>query len=475
MSTVRKVAKNTLFFLTGNIIERIIGFFITLILIRYLGSGNFGKYSLVYAFPALFQFFTIMGIDPIVLRELSQDSKKGAELIGNAIILKILFSLIGLFLCWTILQWMNYPPDIKILIYLVSLSMVFSSGMLLTNIFYAQLLIKYPIMIAIAMRVLHAMFVFILIFLKATLFYFILINLLIYILHVFFIYYQSKKILYFQVAINLKMWKELLKNSLPLAISSIFISIYVRIDQVMLFRMKGQEEVGLYAAAVKIAELPAVLAVFFLVSVVPLLSKYAKTSPDLFKKTYQMVFKYLMIIIMPVAILTMLYSKQIILICYGRDFFPSQVALAILIWSTVFIYAGILHNNLLVATNLQHLDIIFTGSSAILNIFLNLILIPKYSFNGAAIATVVSYGLGAPLSYLFKKTRPFAKAMIKAMIKPFLAAILAGYLTYLFLPLNSIFKLVISIVIYLFLLLLLREIDSQDLRYCKEILTVATD
>ncbi|MCX5702952.1 MAG: flippase, partial [Candidatus Omnitrophica bacterium] len=57
MSIVRRIAKNSSIIFVGEIPTRVITFFITLILIRYLGSGNFGKYSLIYAFLSFFQIF----------------------------------------------------------------------------------------------------------------------------------------------------------------------------------------------------------------------------------------------------------------------------------------------------------------------------------------------------------------------------------------------------------------------------------
>ncbi len=309
-----------------------------------------------------------------------------------------------------------------------------------------------------------------LIFLKAKLFYFILINLLIYIAQIIFIYYQSRKLLSIRVKIDLGIWKELVKNSWPLALSAVFTSIFTRIDQVMLFQMKGKEELGFYAAAVKLAEYPFMIAGAFLVSVFPLLFEYAVTSPDVFKRIYQISFKYLMLFIMPIAVMTTLYSKQIILACYGRDFLPSQLALAILIWSTVFGYAGWVHSNLLIATNLQLFDIIFTGSSAFLTVVLNLMLIPKYGLVGAAIATTISFGLYIPISYSLKRTRVFATAIVRSMIKPLVVSLFVIYLVHFLSPLNLIFNLILSLFIYLFLIFWIGGIDAADIKYGKEIL-----
>ena len=475
MSTVKKAARNSVIIFTGDIIVRIITFFITLILIRYLGSGNFGKYSLVYAFLSFFQIFVGTAIDPIILRELSRDPQKGGELIGSAITLRFLFSLLGLILCWIALQWMPYPADIKILIYLASLWLPFSFGLLFDNIFQAKLSMKYVTVITVLMKVLLAIFTILFIFLKAKLFYFILINLLIYIAQIIFIYYQSRKILLISVKIDLRTWKELVKNSWPLALGILFASIFSRIDQILLFHMKSQEELGLYAAAVKLAEYPFIIAAAFLASVFPLLSEYAITSPGIFKRIYEITLKYLMIFIIPIAVMTTLYSRQIILVCYGRNFLPAQLALAILIWSTVFAFGGIVQNDSLVATNLQLFSIIFPGITVFLNVFLNLMLIPKYSLVGAAIATTVSYGINIPIGYLLKRTRIFTTAIVKSMVKPLLASLLAAYTVYFLSFPHIIFNFILTLIIYLFLIFLIGEIDATDIKYGKKILFNSAD
>lgn len=472
MSIVRKVAKNIFFILTGNIIERIIGFFVLLILVRYLGSGDFGKYSLIYAFINFFQIFTAMGIDCVILRELSRDFKRGTEFISSAVTLKLLFSLIGILLCWIILQWMHYPADIKLLIYIASLGMLFSFGTLFNNVFQAKLLMASITGITIATKILLGILTIVFILLKASLFYFIFINLLVYIVQIITTYYFSKRFLIFRVKMNLGVWKELLKHSWPLIFITIFVSIYTRIDQIILFHFKGKEELGFYASAVKLVELPLLVVSAFLLSAFPLFSKYAITSLDSFRRAYEACLKYLMIFFAAIAMMTTLFSKQIILVCFGENFLPSQKALAILVWSTLFVSAGVVNTFLLLATDLQHLDIVFMGFLATVNFILNLTLIPRYGFTGAAIAAVISYGLLIPLFYLLKRTRMFAKAIVKSMLKPIFATLVSGYLVHTFFPFPSVFKLILVGFIYLFLLLFIKGIDSQDIRYAKELLII---
>lgn len=475
INKARKVIKNTFILFSGNIIERIIGFFVTLLLVRYLGVGDFGKFSLIYAFLSFFQLCVANGVDYFILRELSCDYKKGAQLLGNAVTLKIFLSLIGILLCRIILPWMNYASDINMLIYVASLSLLFSFGTLFNNIFQAKSAMEYIVGINVSTKVFLGLCTVTLIFLKAKLPYFIILNLLTYSIQIILAFYLSRRFLSFKIKINLAAWKVIMVNSWPLIINSIFVSIYTRVDQLLLFHIKGNEALGFYAAAVKLIEAPLVIIGAFLASVFPLLSQYAATSGESFKKAYEASFKYLMIFFSLIAMAATLFSRQITLVCYGNNFLPSSVAVAILSWSTLFISFSVMHTFLLLAISLQYLDIVFMSFLAIVNLILNLILIPIYGFMGAAVASLVSYSLVIPLSYSFKKTRMFAAAAIKAMFKPLTVALVTGYLVHSFLPLASIFKLIIAVFIYLLFMLIIKGINSQDFRYLQELLAKSTD
>jgi len=255
-------------------------------------------------------------------------------------------------------------------------------------------------------------------------------------------------------------------------INAVFISIYTRVDQVMLFSHSGNEQLGFYAAAVKLAEMPLMIVAAFLTSIFPVLCKHAVTDSPAFKKVYEIGFKYMMIVFSIIAMMAMLYSRQIILVCYGSKFIFSHTALAVLIWATLFTSSGTMHDFLLLATNQQNLNILFTVSLALANYILNLILIPRYGMMGAATAAVISYSMLIPLSYSLKRTRMFARAIIKSMVKPVFAALASGYAVYFIPDALSIVRLILGIIIYFIILLLIKEFDAQDIRYARELLKI---
>ena len=118
---------------------------------------------------------------------------------------------------------------------------------------------------------------------------------------------------------------------------------------------------------------------------------YADAARDTFVRAYVLAIRMLLIVSIPIAVATVFLAEAIILFFGGREYLPhSVIALQVLIWFLPFSYVNSLTQYVLIAINQQRFIttsfIIATG----LNIILNLILIPMYSYVGAAAVTIVS-------------------------------------------------------------------------------------
>jgi O-antigen/teichoic acid export membrane protein len=169
----------------------------------------------------------------------------------------------------------------------------------------------------------------------------------------------------------------------------------------------------------------------------------------------------MVILIIPIAVGTTLLAEPIISFFYKDQFLPSISALQILVWSEVFVFIGVVNNHILIASNKQKIDFIFTSNSAVINVLLNLLLIPKYSFVGAAVATVISYSVGPIMGVFIPATRDYSTAAFKSMIKPFIASIgMGGYICYVS-SFNLMFLISTSSIIYFGMLLLIKGLTKE--------------
>jgi O-antigen/teichoic acid export membrane protein len=200
--------------------------------------------------------------------------------------------------------------------------------------------------------------------------------------------------------------KKLMKDAWPLIFAGMVISIYMKIDQVMLKEMLDTKAVGVYAAAVKLCEAWYIIPGIAVASLFPAVIEARKKSETLYDERVQNLYDLMVWASVAVALPTTLLADWVILILYGTDFQEAADVLRIYIWAGVFVTLGIASSKWLVAENLQRYLFYITALGAVLNIICNFWLIPIYGIKGAAFATLVAQGTVGFLSLsFFKKTR----------------------------------------------------------------------
>jgi O-antigen/teichoic acid export membrane protein len=190
----------------------------------------------------------------------------------------------------------------------------------------------------------------------------------------------------------------------------------MKIDQVMIKNFMEIKEVGYYAAAVKLCEAWYFVPMAVSTSVFPAIVNAKQTSEKLYLNRLQKLYDFLAAIAIIIAIPVTFLSGFIIDILFGPKFQPAASVLTIYIWAGVATFLGVASSQYLIAENLTKLSFYRTLIGMIINVILNLYLIPVYGINGAAIATLISYSL-ATLSIGFtKKTSNQISMMFKSIL-----------------------------------------------------------
>ena len=470
MGTVRQVARNTGVVIGGRIAGELIGLVTAIFFVRYLGANNLGVYSFVFAYLIFFNIITDLGLTDILVRDISRDRTKADKFIGNGIIISIALSLCSIGLACLIISLTGYPFNIKVFVYIASLMFLFSFRNVYKLIFQVDLRMGYPILALIASKAFKLVLFLYLIFIKASLVWFVIGEVLVILPEFLIILYSSKGFIKPKFQIDFKMWKYILKESWPVALMAVFIIIYHRIDQLMLFNMRGAVELGYYSAAVKLPEALVIFPAAFMMSAYPLMSRYFKTSPESLTRAYTLSFKYLLMLAIPIAMGATILAKPIISLIYGEKFLPSVPDLSILCWAEVLVFYGFVHYEIMVAVGKQRLFLLFTGTGAIANVILNLVLIPKYGIVGASIATLVSriFSGGLIIGHLLPATRAYNIAGSRLMLRPMVASLIMG--AYVYYTRSYLAPAIIGgAVIFIFTMLLIRGIDREDIRLAKAV------
>jgi O-antigen/teichoic acid export membrane protein len=191
-----------------------------------------------------------------------------------------------------------------------------------------------------------------------------------------------------------------------LILSGIAVMIYMKIDQVMIGKMLNDTEVGIYSAAVKISEAWYFIPTAIATSAFPAIIKSKQKSERLYLKRMQKLYDFAVWFSIGFALLVTVFSGIIINLLYGAEYARASSVLSVHIWAGVFVFLGVVSGRYLVNENLTKVSFYRTLLGALINVLLNIGLIPFLGVLGAAITTLVSYMFsGFVLNVLFKKSR----------------------------------------------------------------------
>jgi O-antigen/teichoic acid export membrane protein len=378
-------------------LERILGMFISLLVgvyvARYLGPDNYGLLSYANSFVGLFMFLATLGLDSILVRELVRDEKKRDELLGTTFILKIIGSLLLLGVVLATVKVTTNDSFTNLLIFIIALGTIFQSFQVIDFYFQSKVLSKYTVYIQIISEILSATMKLILIFLKKNLLYFAIVILIenIVLAAGSMVMYTKQKLSFFNWKLKYNLAKNLLKNSWPLMLSSITISIYMRIDQVMIKNILDTKAVGNYAVAVRLVEIWYFIPIAVTKSFFPAIINAKKISEKLYYERLQKLYDLMTWSAIGIALPIMLFSHNIIKLLFGIQYQEAVGVLQIYVWASVFVFLGCASGRWFLVENLQLLGSIYSFLGSILNVLLNILLIPKYGIIGAAWATLISY------------------------------------------------------------------------------------
>ncbi|AFK22067.1 flippase [Pyrococcus sp. ST04] len=276
------------------------------------------------------------------------------------------------------------------------------------------------------------------------------------------------KLLNFKLSFNLRIGKELIIFSLPLLFTGILAFVMNWTDTLMLGYYKGSEIVGIYNAASPLARLIPIFlnsATFLYPAIVSQL--YAQGKISEMKRVYQILTKWIFLLTLPVFSVMFLFPEATIRFFFGNKYVSATSALRILALGFMFHTFLGLNGLSLIVIGESGFIMISNLISTILNIFMNILLIPKYSIEGAAIATAISYFIGNVLNsvrlYQETKIHPFSWNYVKPLAISF---ILLGLIQSLHLKVPSIWHavpiLVMFLGVYFFLVLLSKSVDRED-------------
>ena len=420
-----KYFRNTSWLFGEKILRMIVGLFVGIWVVRYLGPEQFGLLSYAQSFVGLFTVIATLGLDGgILVRELVKDETRRGELIGTAFWLKIIGAFGVLLILLVAVNLTSNDTYTNTLVFIIASATIFQSFNVVDLYFQSKVISKFAVYANIISLFLSSLVKIALILNEAPLITFAWVVLFdSFILACGFIYFYIKN----NSTLNIKNLKfrsktaaSLLKDSWPLILSGVVISIYMKIDQVMIKEMMSAEAVGQYAAAVQISEAWYFIPIVIASSFFPAIINAKKQSEEFYYARLQKLYNFIVWFSIVIAVIMTFTSDWIVELLYGAQYNESGSVLMIHIWAGISVFFGVANSKWLLIENLQKYRIYIDVFGAVLNIGLNLLLIPMWGINGAAIATLISYFGTFLIIFLYiKKLRIVVKMFFISIFYPY--------------------------------------------------------
>jgi len=467
MSVARRIAKNTTLLLIASIISYLLGFFTTIYSARYLGAGEFGVLSLALALTGIFGVITDLGLGTLTVREVARDKSLKDKYFFNTLIMKVLLSFLTMGLMVVTVNIIGYPQTIATVIYIITGSVLIGSfSSVFSSIFQAYEKMEYLSLSTVLNSILLFAGVLLAIHYKMDIIVF---AILYFIISLFILVYSVSvyklNFSFSELKIDWSFWEPTMKEALPFGVAAVFVTVFYWIDSIMLSVMVNNEVVGWYNAAYKLIFVFLSFYAVYITSIFPVMAGFFKTSKTSLKFAYERSFKYMIIISVPLAVGTTLLADKIILFIYGTDYLPAIVVLQVLVWTVVFMFLNGVSGNLLGSINKQPSVTKILAIGVTLNIVLNLILIPKFSYVGSAAATVVTELVILPFYlYILLKTEYAEINNLLKDIPKILFSNLVMVVVIIFLrDVNLILLIFFSALVYFATIYLTKSFDEHDL------------
>ena len=360
---------------------------------RYLQPEQYGVYNYALAFVSFFAAVSNLGTNQIVVKDLVQEPEHRQEIVSTAIALRLFSGIFLSILASGIAIAFIADKTVQILVIIFSLQMIFRSSEAIEFFFQSRMEFKWIAFarnlaagvatVLLVLAIINDQSIFILAVISSVEF-------LASLCFLSAIYIKQNH--FFRLAhISLSRLKSILRDSWPLIFSGIAITVYMRVDQLMISNMSGNAELGLYSAVVRLTEAFCLIPLAVIQSTFPRLIRLKEEDEQGFYSALQSLYNKISLMGYASVLFVVLFSKELLGILYGDTYVKAAPIFSLLIWSVMFMTLGVARGSFMVAMNLTGLYLKTVAIASIINIILNYILIPEYGAFGAAAATVASY------------------------------------------------------------------------------------
>lgn len=460
MSTGRGIIKNIFSLTAAEIVSKLLNVIAIVYLGRILGPDGFGKLGFVQSLVSYFIVFAVTGYHVYGIREVAKNRDNIHNCVIQIFYIKFASSVVLIFFFTIFTFIIPQPETIRLLMLLMSLS-IFTNGLTLEWVFNGMEKMEW---VAIGTFIRSVAYLALLVTLVKSA------DDLLYVafsivgsewIAVFFFYVMYRKqIGNISVSPISVEWKRIFISALPMSLSALTSQIYTMQDIIFLGLWTTSTITGWYTSAFKVIFMIQGIGYLLSNALFPTVSRLFKDAPDRAERLLTLTGRLLISLGLPIAVGGTILSKDIILLLFGVDFIGASLAFEILIWSCFTAFSGIIYTLSLLANDKQGYHFIAMLIGVIINVTLNIFLIPRYGLVGAAVAKIISEVVVLSIFYFFGRKFILFPFYV-FLYKPLFASIIMGLLI-MVIDLDIFIKMMIGIVVYIVILFITKGIKISD-------------
>lgn len=411
-----KYFKNTGWLLIGRVGSLLIKMIAAILIANYLGREQNGMLTGAVVYVYFFASIASLGLDQFIVKELHQFPANRDSILGTSFFLKIFAGLACvplIFLAYNIYPLQATP---YLFVFILSFTGIFQAFTVVDSYFQSQVQSKYIMRVQVFGNLIASLFKFGLIWLKMPILWFVFAALLDVVLLSagYFLTYQNSGRSVFNWKFEFPLARKLVQFSWPLIVSGIMVSVYMKVDQVMIQNMVGVKEAGAYATVAQLSEAWYFIPIAIVSSLFPAILNAKRDDEERYKKRLQDLYDLMVLLSLPLALI-ITFASPLIYRLYKPEYAYAAPVLSVHIWAGIFVFLGTASSQFLIAENYIKLTFIRTGVGAIVNIVLNLILIPKMGMMGAAVATLFAYATATFFILFIPRIKGQGMMMLKSL------------------------------------------------------------
>lgn len=464
------VAQNTSFLTIASVAQKVVSFVYFTIIARLIGVENTGSYFFALTFTTIFTVIADFGFGPILTREAAKFPDNLQKYFNAAIWSKIVFGIFAYVLVIFFSKILGYSVFLQELIYLSGVTMFFDNIQgAFFSVFRSQKNLVYESFAIVVAQIMTLAIGTTALLLKAPLVWLIAAYTIPSIAIVVYGSFLVKKKfgLRFEFSVDRAMLKSMLVMALPFALAGIIGRLYSYSDSIIMSKLLTQKDLGWWSVPYKITFAFQFIPVALSASVYPAMSSLAVSQPEKIGELFTKAWKYLFVIVFPIAFGLSAVAEPVIVKLYGTNYLPSVPVLRILLISLIFSYLSIISGALLNATGNQKIQTYILAFSLVCNIILNIYLIPSHGIMGAAVSALTSNVLLWTLGFYFVRRKAFLYTFqllrngLHILVLAFLMATIVYFLT---LRMSFVLTIPAGAIIYFSLLYTTRIVTVDTVR-----------